>query len=66
MAANRTARVGVALLVAASMAVGGVAIAAPVNIGNGPGNSGLLKPGKGCGDKNHVHYRENECKKPPR
>jgi len=48
------------------MAVGGVAIAAPVNIGNGPGNSGLLKPGKGCGDKNHVHYRENECKKPPR
>ena len=24
------------------------------------------KPGKGCGDKNHVHRRENECKKPPR
>jgi hypothetical protein len=21
------------------------------------------KPGKGCGDKNHVHSRENECKK---
>ena len=21
------------------------------------------KPGKGCGDKNHVHARENECKK---
>jgi len=21
------------------------------------------KPGKGCGDKNHVHERENECKK---
>ena len=20
-------------------------------------------PGKGCGDKNHVHLRENECKK---
>jgi hypothetical protein len=20
------------------------------------------KPGKGCGDKNHVHERENECK----
>ena len=20
------------------------------------------KPGKGCGDKNHVHARENECK----
>lgn len=21
------------------------------------------KPGKGCGDKNHVHAKENECKK---
>ena len=21
------------------------------------------RPGKGCGDKNHVHLRENECKK---
>jgi hypothetical protein len=25
-----------------------------------------LKPGKGCGDKNHVHQREGECKKTPR
>lgn len=24
------------------------------------------KPGKGCGDKNHIHQRENECKKPPK
>ena len=24
------------------------------------------KPGKGCGDKNHEHDRENECKKPPK
>lgn len=24
-----------------------------------------LKPGKGCGDKNHEHEREEECKKPP-
>jgi hypothetical protein len=23
-------------------------------------------PGKGCGDKNHTHEREGECKKPPR
>jgi hypothetical protein len=23
------------------------------------------KPGKGCGDKNHEHEREHECKKPP-
>ena len=21
------------------------------------------RPGKGCGDKNHIHLRENECKK---
>jgi hypothetical protein len=24
------------------------------------------KPGKGCGDKNHEHDRNNECKKPPK
>jgi hypothetical protein len=24
------------------------------------------RPGKGCGDKNHIHERENECKKPPK
>ena len=30
-----------------------------------PGHS-QYKPGKGCGDKNHVHARENECKKPPK
>ena len=24
------------------------------------------KPGKGCGDKNHQHEREDECKKPPK
>ncbi len=22
-----------------------------------------VKPGKGCGDKNHVHQRQGECKK---
>ena len=67
MQPNRIARIVVTLLVAASMAVGGIAIASPGNQGGGgPGNSGLFKPGKGCGDKNHIHYRENECKKPPR
>lgn len=25
-----------------------------------------IKPGKGCGDKNHEHERENECKKQPK
>jgi hypothetical protein len=24
------------------------------------------RPGKGCGDKNHIHLRENECKKQPK
>jgi hypothetical protein len=63
MQPTRVVRIVVTLLVAASMAVGGIAVASP---GGGPGNSGLFKPGKGCGDKNHIHYRENECKKPPR
>jgi hypothetical protein len=69
-------------LVAASVAVGGITVAKPGGNGHGnafghgnnpghngsggPGNSGLFKPGKGCGDKNHIHYRENECKKPPK
>jgi hypothetical protein len=67
MQASRVVRIVVTVLVAASMAVGGIAIASPGNhVGGGPGNSGLFKPGKGCGDKNHIHYRENECKKPPR
>jgi hypothetical protein len=60
---SRIARIVVTGFVAASMAVGGIAIAAPGG-GGGPGNSGLYKPGKGCGDKNHIHYREGECKKP--
>jgi hypothetical protein len=25
-----------------------------------------VKPGKGCGDKNHAHEREAECRKPAR
>lgn len=33
---------------------------------NGSAASGQYKPGKGCGDKNHTHERENECKKPPK
>jgi hypothetical protein len=56
-------------LVVASLSVGGLALAAkggnsPSN--GDPGNSGAVKPGKGCGDKNHYHEREDECKKPPR
>jgi hypothetical protein len=36
----------------------------------GPTNNPIFgdqyRPGKGCGDKNHIHLRENECKKPPK
>jgi hypothetical protein len=47
--------VAVALAVT-SIGSAGVAAAA--------GKSGDTKPGKGCGDKNHVHYKEAQCKKP--
>lgn len=61
---DRFARlVGIAL-VALSLAAGAVAMAGP---GNGNGSGGpTVKPGKGCGDKNAYHQRENECKKPPK
>jgi len=55
---ERIARFVVISLVVVGVVLGGVAMAA--------GNSGDVKPGKGCGDKNHVHYREAECKKPPK
>ena len=52
---ERIARTVVLALVVGSVVFGGIALAA--------GNSGPTKPGKGCGDKNHVHYRQSECKK---
>jgi hypothetical protein len=38
------------------------------NKGNGNGGPAddEYKPGKGCGDKNHEHDRNNECKTPPK
>ena len=54
MQLRRVTRWFVAFLVAASVPTVGLAAAA----GNSPG----VQPGKGCGDKNHVHYREGECK----
>ena len=40
----------------------------PVSATNGdnPVFGDQYRPGKGCGDKNHIHRRENECKKPPK
>jgi len=52
---ERIARLVVVAPVVGSIVFGGIALAA--------GNSGSTKPGKGCGDKNHTHYRQNECKK---
>ena len=34
--------------------------------GDNPIFGDQYRPGKGCGDKNHIHLRENECKKPPK
>ena len=58
------------MLVAGLMASGGTA-AVIANHDNGNGNSqdassGQYKPGLGCGDANHIHLREDECKKPPK
>jgi hypothetical protein len=40
----------------------------PQNAGssNNSAANSQYKPGKGCGDKNHQHEREDECTKPPR
>jgi hypothetical protein len=53
---ERIARLVVILLVVGGVVFAGVALA-----GNGRG--GDFRPGKGCGDKNHVHYRQDECKR---
>ena len=55
---ERFARLVVILAVAAGVISGGVAFAAD--------RFDSSKSGKGCGDKNHTHYKEHECKKPPK
>jgi hypothetical protein len=66
MRPNRFPRVLTLALVVGSLFAGGFAFAANNGDNSGAGNSGAVKPGKGCGDKNHYHEREGECKKPPR
>ena len=59
----------VSLLLVAGLAVSGGAAGVIASHDNGNGksaDSSQYKPGKGCGDKNHSHERENECKKPPK
>ena len=60
----------VTMLLVLGLAVSGGA-AGVIASGGGNGNDkgadqSEYKPGKGCGDKNHEHEREDECKKPPR
>jgi hypothetical protein len=52
---NRVTRKLVALTLAATVGIGGVAVAA----GN---HGGGTKPGHGCGDKNHYHEQRAGCK----
>jgi hypothetical protein len=52
---ERIARLVVLFLVLAGVVFGGIAVAS---------GGGSPKPGKGCGDKNHVHYNESDCKPP--
>lgn len=65
---HRLARLVVLGLIVWSVLLGGLAFGAQTTSVSvfGPGKSGPTKPGKGCGDKNHYHERESECKKPPR
>jgi hypothetical protein len=59
----------VTMMLVLGLAISGGTAGVIANHDNGNGKSadnGEYKPGKGCGDKNHVHEREDECKKPPR
>jgi len=56
----------ITLMLVLALAVSGGA-AGVIAGGKGGGSdknasNGQYKPGKGCGDKNHEHLRENECK----
>ena len=55
MRAHRIVRWAAVMLATASVGSVGLAAAA--------GRSGDGKPGKGCGDRNHTHYKEAACKK---
>jgi hypothetical protein len=49
----RFARSAVALAIAASVGIGGVAVAT--------GDHDGTRPGKGCGDRHHYHEKRGEC-----
>ena len=57
------------LVLGLAVSAGTAGVIAGGNGGKSKGKSAdtsQYKPGKGCGDKNHVHVREDECKKPPK
>ena len=62
----RKRRTFVTLLLALGLALSATAGVIAGGSSDHKGNSGKsqYKPGKGCGDKNHVHKRRGECKKP--
>jgi hypothetical protein len=58
----------VTLLLVAGLAIGGGTAGVIATHDNGNGKSAdqsQYKPGKGCGDKNHEHEREEECNDKP-
>jgi hypothetical protein len=59
----------VTIMLVLGLAVSGGTAGVIASHDNGNGKSAdesQYKPGKGCGDKNNQHDREDECKKPPR
>ena len=71
-AASRTGRrtsmraklVTMALVLGLAVSGGAAGVIAGGGNGNGNGaDQSQYRPGKGCGDKNHIHLREDECKK---
>src|SRR5919204_633140 len=67
----------VGLAVGAALLCGGTGVFATTGVfaasggfkgasSQGSASQSQYKPGKGCGDKNHVHEREDECDKPPK
>ena len=59
----------VTMMLVLGLAISGGTAGVIASHDNGNGKSAdnsQYRPGKGCGDKNHIHDRENDCKKPPK
>ena len=63
----RSKLVTMMLVLGLAVSGGAAGVIASHDSGNGKSaDNSQNKPGKGCGDKNHEHEREDECKKPPK